>query len=96
MHKRGRKDANHDAVVKALEARGAEVQSLASLGGGVADLLVCVKYCWEVELHLLEIKDGDKSQSRREPSDDQKKWHKRFPVTIVNSPEEAVLAVFGD
>jgi hypothetical protein len=101
MHKRGRKDANHDAVVKALEARGAEVQSLASIGGGVADLLVSTPYdSWIYEnrqtLYLLEVKNGAFSPSRRELTPDQIAWHKRFPVTIVNSPEEAVRAVFGD
>jgi hypothetical protein len=95
MHKRGRKDANHDAVVKALEARGAEVQSLASLGGGVADLLVC-PYPGLRALYLLEIKDGKKPPSRIVLTADQIAWHKRFPVYVVNSPEEAVRDVFGD
>ena len=95
MHKRGRKDANHDAVVKALEARGAEVLSLANLGGGVPDLLVC-PYPPLAALWLIEIKDGSKSPSRRVLTPEQIEWHKRFPVTVVNSPEEAVMAVFGE
>jgi hypothetical protein len=93
MHKRGRIDANQKAVVKALEARGAEVESLANMGGGVADLLVCADW---PNLKLLEVKDGDKAPSRRELTPDQMAWHKRFPVTVVNSPEEAVIAVFGE
>jgi hypothetical protein len=100
MHKRGKLDSNHKAVVDALEARGAEVQSLASLGGGVADLLVYPgggeEYAWQNELMLLEIKDGSKSASRRVLTKEQKAWHKRFPVTVVNSPEEAITAVFWD
>jgi hypothetical protein len=71
----------------------------------VADLLVaidrakhgkCLADWFLPQLMLLEVKDGDKSPSRRELTPDQIEWHKRFPVTIVNSPEEAVLAVFGD
>jgi len=97
VHKRGKLDANHKAVVAALEARGAEAQSLASLGGGVADLLVYAPRAWSyAELTLLEVKDGSLSPSRRELTPDQIAWHKRFPVTVVNSPEEAVRAVFGD
>jgi hypothetical protein len=89
-------DANHKDVVEALEARGAEVQSLANLGGGVADLLVAATIYGGTFLVLLEVKDGDKPPSRRKPTGGQKKWHKRFPVTVVNSPEEALSAVFGD
>jgi hypothetical protein len=99
MHKRGKLDSNHKAVVDALEARGAEVQSLASLGGGVADLLVSATYGRTTRykaLTLLEVKDGDKAPSRRELTPDQIAWHKRFPVTVVNSPQEAITAVFGE
>jgi hypothetical protein len=94
MHKRGKLDSNHKAVVEVLEAKGCEVQSLASLGGGVADLLVCLP--WGNDLKLIEVKNGDFSPSRRELTPDQIAWHKRFPVYVVNSPEEAVIAVFGD
>jgi hypothetical protein len=95
MHKRGKLDGNHKDVVDALEARGAEVQSLASLGGGVADLLVC-PYPGLRALYLVEIKDGDKAPSRRVLTQDQIAWHRRFPVFVVNSPEEAITAVFGE
>jgi hypothetical protein len=72
------------------------VQSLASLGGGVADLLVSATLYGGQFFVLLEVKDGDKSPSRRVLTQDQIAWHKRFPTAIVNSPEEAIAAVFGE
>ncbi len=51
---RGRTDANHTAIVKALRQVGASVQSLASVGRGCPDLLVGFLDV----THLIEVKDG--------------------------------------
>ena len=69
---RCRLDDNHNDVAKALLAIGCSVQSLASVGLGVPDLLVAK---WDVTV-LLEIKDGSKSPSERELTKDEKRFHK--------------------
>ena len=92
MKRYARTDANQDAVVDALRAIGCTVNSLAALGCGVPDLLVGRN---GVDC-LVEVKDGDKSPSQKQLTDDQKKWHKWWkgaPVLVVESPEGAVLAV---
>jgi Holliday junction resolvase len=84
-----RVDANHEEVVTALRAAGATVQSLASFGKGVPDLLVG----FQGKTLLMEIKDGQKSASRRELSEDQIKWHGAWrggPLAIVDGPEAAL------
>lgn len=52
---RGRTDANHNEIVKALRAVGCSVQSLATVGHGCPDLLVGrAGNIW-----LMEIKSGE-------------------------------------
>lgn len=87
-----RTDANQTAIVLALRAAGTAVLSLAALGKGVPDLL-----CWRAGKGyvLLEIKDGQKSPSRRQLSPDQIDWHAAWPgpIAVVNSVQEALQAV---
>jgi len=98
MRKYGKTDANHTKIVKALRQAGCSVQSLASIGGGCPDLLVC---CWPVVLgstctnYLFEIKDGSKPPSARRLTQDEKEWQARWrgPVYTVTSVEEALRAV---
>lgn len=84
-------DANQDAIVSALRAAGASVQSLAALGKGVPDLLVAFRSV----LYLLECKDGAKPPSKRELTEDQKKWRAAWggDVHVVLSPDDALRAV---
>ena len=84
-------DANQAAIVGALLACGCEVQSLAAVGGGVADLLVHHKATRR--LLLVEIKDGARVPSERKLRATQVEWHKRFPVTVVETVEGAVQAL---
>ena len=84
-------DGNQARVVKSLEECGCEVQSLAALGEGVADLLV--NYKPRQRLFLMEVKDGSKPPSKRVLTPAQVEWHKRFPVVVVNNTKEAVLAL---
>ena len=86
-----RVDANHAQVVSALRAAGAAVQSLASVGVGVPDLLVGVP--GTNRLALFEVKDGKKPPSHRKLTDAQVIWHERwkdYPVCTVDGPEAAL------
>ena len=91
MRRAARVDANQDAVVSALRAAGASVQSLAAVGKGVPDLLVAIR---GVNL-LMEVKDGAKPPSARLLTEDQLKWHGAWngPVSIVDGPESALRAI---
>jgi hypothetical protein len=84
-------DANHCQVVSALRAAGASVQSLASVGKGVPDLLVSFN---GVNL-LMEVKDGNKPKSAQKLTEDQIKWHGAWqgPVCIVDGPEAALRMI---
>lgn len=93
MRRAAHVDANHVAVVAALRAIGATVQSLATAGQGVPDLLV-----GHLGVnHLLEVKDGAKTASRQQLTEAQETWHSswRGQVAVVTSPEEAVRLVLG-
>jgi len=84
-------DANQTAVVSALRAAGASVQSLASVGKGVPDLLIGFR---GVNL-LMEVKDGNKPKSAQKLTEDQLKWHGQWlgTISIVDSPEAALRAL---
>lgn len=86
VRRAARTDANHAAVVGCLVACGCEVQSLAAVGGGVADLLVHHKATKRIL--LIEVKDGAKPPSARRLTPDQEEWHKRFPVHVVERVED--------
>ena len=86
-------DANQEAVVTALRTAGATVQSLASVGKGVPDLLVGYKG----QTLLMEIKDGFKAPSARLLTEDQLRWHgswKGGSLAVVDSPD-AALRILG-
>jgi len=94
MRRNPRKDANHNAVVKALEMVGCNVQDLAAVGDGCPDLLIGIPTVRA--LAFVEIKDGDKSPSRRALTPDQVEWHQEwdgYPVHIVESVSDALAIV---
>lgn len=92
MRYRPKLDRNQTEIKAALESAGCVVQSLAALGGGVPDLLVC-KHGRAV---LLEIKDGAKPPSRRELTAEQSAWFQRWflrggcPIRVVIDIEGAL------
>jgi len=89
MRRAAKVDANQEAVVSALRAAGATVQSLAAVGKGVPDLLC--KY--QGSIYLIEVKDGRKPPSQRKLTDDQLKWHNEWKCAflgVVESPDEAL------
>ena len=64
-------DANQVEIVKALRMAGATVQSLASVGKGVPDLLIG----FANKTALIEVKDGAKVKSKQQLTPDQIDWH---------------------
>lgn len=82
-------DENQPAIVKALESAGALVLSLAAVGKGCADLLVYRAG----RFYLLEVKNPAKPKGDRALTPDQVKWHARWPVTVVETPEAALVAI---
>ena len=92
VRRAARTDSNHSDVVAALLSVGATVASLAMVGCGVPDLLVGFRG----ETFLVEVKDGDKSPSRRSLTDAQRKFHALWrgrPIAVVESPAEALAAI---
>ena len=82
-----RLDANHEAIVNALcAAPDVSVFSLAGVAAGCPDLLVGIKGV----THLVEIKDGSKSRSRRRFTPEQRRWIERWR----GGPVPEVAAVF--
>ena|SRR5579885_303872 len=91
MRRAAKIDANHGEIVDALTKAGCSVESLASMGGGVPDLLVGrggVNY-------LLEVKDGSKPPSEQKLREDQRKFFQRWRGhrIIVESVGDALAAV---
>lgn len=82
-----RVDTNHRQIVAALEAVGATVESLHTLGKGCPDLLIGFRGC----NYALEVKT---LAGKLNP--DQVKWHTywRGQVAVVTCVEQA-LAVIG-
>lgn len=89
MRRAAKIDANQEAVVSALRAAGASVQSLAAVGDGVPDLLVGFKE----QTYLIEVKDGRKTPSQRKLTDAQVKWHENWKggfLSVSEDPEQAL------
>lgn len=74
MRRAAKVDANQRVIVEALRKCGATVQSLASVGDGVPDLLVG----YAGETWLLEVKDPSHPPSARRLTPLQKLWHERW------------------
>jgi hypothetical protein len=88
MRRAAKVDANQAAIVEALRACGASVQSLAAVGKGVPDLLVGLR----TRNYLIEVKDGSKPPSARKLTPDQVQWHTKWAgqVLTVTSPDDAL------
>jgi hypothetical protein len=92
MRRAAKIDANQEAVVSALRSAGATVQSLASVGKGVPDLLVGFKG----QTLLMEVKDGLKAVSKQRLTEDQLTWHgnwKGGSLAVVDGPEAALRMI---
>jgi hypothetical protein len=94
IRRKARRDANHAAVVKALEMVGCKVQDLAAVGEGCPDLLIGIPTVRQMV--FCEIKDGDKPPCERKLTPAQVEWHREwsgYPVHIVESVSDALAIV---
>lgn len=95
MRARAKTDTTQVSMVRALRAAGYLVQVLATVGGGVPDLLVG---CPWGELVLIECKTPRSvATGLVHLTDAQKAWHqewRRCPILIARSATEA-LALLG-
>lgn len=91
MRRAAKVDGNHGAVVKALRDAGIAVKSLASVGGGMPDLLWALRDV----TGLMEVKDGSKPPSERQLTKAEAEFIATWPglVFVVKSPQEAVECV---
>lgn len=91
MRRAASTDANQAEIVESLRAIGCSVQILAAVGQGTPDLLVGYRGA----NHLLEVKDGAKTPSKRKLTQDQVAWHAswRGQVCVVESVEQAIESV---
>ena len=87
MRRAAKVDDNQTAIVDALRALGATVQPLHAVGQGCPDLLIG----WRGKNILIEVKDGSKSPSRQQLTEDQEQWHRTWcgQVCTINSVENA-------
>lgn len=96
MRRAAKVDSNHSAIVKALRAIGCSVLDLSRVGKGCPDLLVArVALDGRRRSVLLEVKDGERSPSRRKATTDQLDFfeHWRGEAYIVQSVAQAIEAM---
>jgi len=91
MRRAAKLDANQPEIVEALIQAGCSVQSLASLGRGVPDLLVGRGG----RNFVLEVKDPAQPPSKRKLTRDELLWFQRWRGhrIIVESVGDALAAV---
>jgi hypothetical protein len=85
MRTRGRLDANQAEIIDAVRRVGADVCSLARVGDGMADLLICFRR----QLTLLEVKRP--RGGRLTPA--QRTRHARWPIHVVTTVDQALRAI---
>ncbi len=84
-------DVNQAAIVAALRAAGVAVFDCSALGGGFPDL-ACYSRVGGGRLALLEVKrPGPRSAQALTPAET--RFAAVFPVAIVTTPAEALVAV---
>ena len=93
MRRAAKVDANQEEIVKGLRQAGCTVQSLASLGHGVPDLLVGKKG----KNYLFEVKDPAKVPSKRILTEDELDWHLHWfgQVKVIETLEQALQEVLA-
>lgn len=91
MRKYAKVDSNQSQIVEAFRSMGCAVQSIATVGNGVPDLLVARRG----NLVLVEVKDGKKPPSHRRLTEDEQRWQKNWksPVYLVQSVDDAASLV---
>ena len=79
-------DRNHKEIVDLFRELGAAVADTSAAGAGFPDLVVQFRSGhtkYRIQTHLVEIKDGSLSPSRRRLTDRQEDFHAIFNCTIV-------------
>ena len=93
MRRAAKVDINQSVIVAALRQLGASVQPLHILGGGAPDLLIG----WRGQNLLIEVKNGNKSPSRRRltvaESEWQYNWHGQ--VAIISTVDDAITFIIN-
>ena len=95
MRRTGRKDANHQIIVEAIEIAGGCVIDLSAHGSGVPDLIVWTRK----GIQLAEVKNPNNSYGRRGLAPRQKSWAEDWkggPVFLLHTVEDAVALVCGE
>ena len=85
---RRKRDANHAAIVKALEAVGARIFDTSGVGMGCPDILVLTPDRRNVVLMEIKTEKGALKKS-------QEASHQEWPVHVVRTIDEALNAVKG-
>jgi len=91
MRRAARQDDNHGQVREAFEKAGCTVEDTSGVGGGFADLLVGKAG----KLVMVEVKDGAKSPSRRQRTEDEERFAEKWrqagiEVVLVETLEQAI------
>ena len=91
MRRAAKIDTNHTEIVSAFRKLGCSVLPLHTVGGGCPDIAVG-KHSKTV---LVEIKDGNKSSSRKKFTKDEEKFHEEWlgSVFVVESVEDVIALV---
>jgi len=78
-------DDNHTDIVKAFRSvPGCLVKDTSRVGSGFPDIIVL----YRGRIILVEIKNGEKSPSRRKLTPDQVEFHALWPVSIAMSVDD--------
>lgn len=90
MKRGGRRDGNHQDIVRTFRALGWYVHDTADLGAGFPDLVIARAGC----VRLVEIKDGRLEPARQQLTTDEATVHRDFAVAgvqvdIVRSVDDA-------
>lgn len=88
VRRAAKRDANHAAIARALEACGCTVIDLSSVGGGCPDVLAYRRATGL--LRLLEVKNP---KGRNRLHEAQEAFARRVPVWVVRSVGEALEAM---
>ena len=71
-------DSNQPDIVKSFRKLGCSVQHTHMVGDGCPDIVVG----FQGKNYMIEIKDGDKSPSKRRLTDDEQKWHDEWKGSV--------------
>lgn len=94
MRRAANVDANQPAVMEALRRAGITVQPLHTVGKGCPDLLCGFR---GVNV-LVEVKRGDKTESRKQLNSMQTNWHSAWAgqCAVAETAEDAIRIVIEE